>query len=1001
MMSSRRLRALIPLLYLLVVTACGGGGGSGSGSQPVVTPPPPPPPPPPPTSVVLSSDAGDYIGAGQNYSYSNADARISVTAANAHLTIIIDGDESWRGEFVLPDTYTQFEVGTYTNLARYPFHVPAEGGLSWTGEGRGCNTLVGTITINEVTYDGTSLVGIDFEFEQYCEGGTTALRGDIYWDANDATSPPGPAASPPAGLWEPAAGAVPATGNYVYLESEPGDYIGAGMDYLYTNATAVISINSGNASLSVSIDGDERWNGDFKAMDVLSFLEAGYYGDLSRYPFHNPVKGGLSWSGEGRGCNRLTGWFVVDSVTYDGNTLTSIELRFEQHCEGGGPALNGAIRWDVNDNTGAPGPVVPPPSGLWEPAQGTTPASGNYVYLESDFGDYIGGGQNYLYTPADSVISTSSQSAHLSVSIDGDENWRGEFEGMNSLMRLEVGYYGNLQRFPFHNPVTGGLSWSGEGRGCNTLTGWFVVDSVTYDGNTLMAIDLRFEQHCEGGGPALNGEIHWDANDTTMAPGPVLPVPSGLWTPTPGSTPTSGNYVYLESRAGDWVGNGGTYLYTLLDSIISVDTSGARVNVAVNGDENWGGNFQAMNSLTVLEVGYYGDLQRYPFHNPVRGGLSWSGEGRGCNTLTGWFVIDSITYDGNTLTAIDLRFQQHCDGGPALNGEIHWDASDTTQAPGPVLPIPDGLWTPTPGITPATGNYVYLESEFGDYVGAGANYLYTPAEAIISASASGAGLHVDVNGDEDWRGDFQPMSSVARLEVGYYGNLQRFPFHNPVKGGLSWSGEGRGCNQLTGWFVVDSVTYDGNTLTAIDLRFEQHCEGGVPALNGEIHWDASDTTEAPGPVLPIPAGLWTPPPGITPATGNYVYLESDIGDYIGQGANYLYTDADTQFTVNAPGARLEIGVNGAESWTGMFQGMNSLNYLEAGYYGDLQRYPFHNAVKGGLTWYGEGRGCNRLSGWFAIDSVTYVGVTLTSIDLRFEQRCDGGPPLHGAIHWSQ
>ena len=26
------------------------------------------------------------------------------------------------------------------------------------------------------------------------------------------------------------------------------------------------------------------------------------------------------------------------------------------------------------------------------------------------------------------------------------------------------------------------------------------------------------------------------------------------------------------------------------------------------------------------------------------------------------------------------------------------------------------------------------------------------------------------------------------------------------------------------------------SLTAIDLRFEQHCEGNSPALHGKIHW---------------------------------------------------------------------------------------------------------------------------------------------------------------------
>jgi hypothetical protein len=405
-----------------------------------------------------------------------------------------------------------------------------------------------------------------------------------------------------------------------------------------------------------------------------------------------------------------------------------------------------------------------------------------------------------------------------------------------------------------------------------------------------------------------------------------------------------------------------------------------------------------MNSVSQLEVGYYGDLQRYPFHNPVKGGLDWAGEGRGCNTLTGWFVIDSVTYNGTALSAIDLRFEQRCDGGPALNGEIHWDASDATAGPGPVVPPPSGLWEPTPGITPATGNYVYLESDFGDFVGQGANYLYTPADAQIGVSSSGARLTVNITGDEDWSGTFQGMNSLTLLAVGYYGDLRRYPFHNPVKGGLSWSGEGRGCNTLTGWFVIDSVTYNGNTLTAIDLRFEQHCEGGGPALNGAIHWDASNSTTAPGPVVPPPAGLWEPADGITPATGSYVYLESDIGDYIGQGQNYLYTDADSSIGISAPGAALAVSVEG---WSGRFQGMNSLNFLQVGYYGDLQRYPFHNPVKGGLSWFGQGRGCNTLNGWFVIDSVSYVGVTLTSIHLRFEQHCEGGgPALNGEIHWS-
>jgi hypothetical protein len=80
------------------------------------------------------------------------------------------------------------------------------------------------------------------------------------------------------------------------------------------------------------------------------------------------------------------------------------------------------------------------------------------------------------------------------------------------------------------------------------------------------------------------------------------------------------------------------------------------------------------------------------------------------------------------------------------------------------------------------------------------------------------------------------MSILTQLEPGYYSNLQRYPFNNPTRGGLSWYGDGRGCNTLTGWFVVDNVNYSGGTITALDLRFEQHCEGAGPALHGQVHW---------------------------------------------------------------------------------------------------------------------------------------------------------------------
>jgi hypothetical protein len=89
--------------------------------------------------------------------------------------------------------------------------------------------------------------------------------------------------------------------------------------------------------------------------------------------------------------------------------------------------------------------------------------------------------------------------------------------------------------------------------------------------------------------------------------------------------------------------------------------------------------------------------------------------------------------------------------------------------------------------------------------------------------------------DDWWYGRFEAMVGLNQLVPGYYPNVLRWPFHNPARGGLDWTGNGAGCNQLSGWFAVDAVTYSNGAVQSVDLRFEQHCEHGTPALRGEVH----------------------------------------------------------------------------------------------------------------------------------------------------------------------
>ena len=297
------------------------------------------------TRISLTSDSGDYIGAGKSYSYNNSDALITVTADGGLLEVHIDGDERWSGNFQLPDGYDDIQPGSYGELTRYPFHDPTVGGLSWSGEGRGCNTLDGWFIVEFANYNEQGeLQSVKLNFEQHCEGQVAALKGDITWHANDVTLPAGPIDPAPEGLWEPDPDAAPIEGNAVYLSSGMDDFVGLGSNYLYADGVEPLSVTEKDGLITVRIDG---WSGDFKPMDFLDPMEPGYYGDLMRYPFNNPVKGGLSWTGKGRGCNRSNGWFVVDSIQYEAEVLTQVEIRFEQYCDSSTAPLAGYIRWSA------------------------------------------------------------------------------------------------------------------------------------------------------------------------------------------------------------------------------------------------------------------------------------------------------------------------------------------------------------------------------------------------------------------------------------------------------------------------------------------------------------------------------------------------------------------------------------------------------------------------------------------------------------------------------
>ena len=83
----RLLRSSLAALFATAVIACSGS------DNPTGPPNPPPAPPPTPNYIRLQSDAGDYVGAGRNYDYSQANTVITLNPSLTHLSFNLRGDQ--------------------------------------------------------------------------------------------------------------------------------------------------------------------------------------------------------------------------------------------------------------------------------------------------------------------------------------------------------------------------------------------------------------------------------------------------------------------------------------------------------------------------------------------------------------------------------------------------------------------------------------------------------------------------------------------------------------------------------------------------------------------------------------------------------------------------------------------------------------------------------------------------------------------------------------------
>lgn len=176
-------------------------------------------------------------------------------------------------------------------------------------------------------------------------------------------------------------------------------------------------------------------------------------------------------------------------------------------------------------------------------------ASSGSVYLNAEAGSFVGGGigtSEVIWSHGvEGLFSLSTNfDQGAGVSFNDGQSWSFDFAAptynpdtnTNSGNNLAVGFYNNATRFGFNSPTRPGLGFSGNGRGNNTLGGWFDVLAVEYsESNEVLSLAIDFRQFDESeemlgastfGSLRINTDLELNYSGNALS---QVPVPAAVW----------------------------------------------------------------------------------------------------------------------------------------------------------------------------------------------------------------------------------------------------------------------------------------------------------------------------------------------------------------------------------------------------------------------------------------------------------------------------------------
>jgi VCBS repeat-containing protein len=524
------------------------------------------------TFVTMSSQPGDWVGQGQNYSFTPANSTIT-----AHLLTdgpIVSGVEvdvtatgqSWTLDFTAPSP-GWLVPGTYTGATRWPFEAAGVPGLDVSGDGRGSNTIAGQFTVTQAVYGASgNLVTFGASFTQYGDGSTAALTGQV--------------------------------------------------DFHFTNGLP-------NGVLANDSDANPA-------------------ATLTAVPVAGPSHGTVRLNADGSfAYTPAAGFAGTDSFTYMANNgqfnsnVATVTLTADQPPT----AQNDAYTLGANSSLIAG-------------------VGGTFMTMNSQPGDYIGQGQPYYYTPANSTITATASGNTVQVQVtQSGESWTLDFAAPNS-GRLVPGVYTGATEFWSRTAGTPGLDVSGYGRGASGIAGAFTVSQAVYDtSGNLVSFAARFVQYNSGSTVALTGQVAF--NSTRTPPGGVLANDSGTTlTAALVSNPAHGTLVinpdgsFAYFPAAGFTGTD-SFTYRASDGSFSSGVATVTLTVAAPAANNDTGSTTENTALSVAAPGVLANdsdpnndpLAAVLAAGPAHGTVALNADGSYTYTPAANFVgTDSFTY---------------------------------------------------------------------------------------------------------------------------------------------------------------------------------------------------------------------------------------------------------------------------------------------------------------------------------------------------------------------